>query len=169
MVYGRTRSDRDFEFLGYRAVFVPLVAWLASYMGLTFVFDVVVYAITFGALEWESLGVKGASVIAALVGRWWFGASLWLFVKVLLAFGVLLIVAHLFFVVVASVVKEVVDLKLAAYGDKFRKCMKEGQSAPAKTEEAPPPPTPPKSSPRQPTRKNSMNAGFLNNPKKKNR
>ena len=27
----------------------------------------------------------------------------------------------------------------------------------------------PKSSPRQPTRKNSMNAGFLNNPKKKNR
>ena len=53
VVYGRTRSDRDFEFLGYRAVFVPLVAWLASYMSLTFVFDVVVYAITFGALEWE--------------------------------------------------------------------------------------------------------------------
>ena len=170
VVYGRTRSDRDFEFLGYRAVFVPLVAWLASYMGLTFVFDVVVYAITFGALEWESLGVKGAALGAALVGRWWFGASLWLFVKVLLGFGVLLIVAHLFFVVVASVVKEVVDLKLAAYGDKFRKCMKEGQSAPAKTEEAPPPPTPPKSSPRQGSaRKNSMNAGFLNNPKKKNR
>ena len=169
VVYGRTRSDKDFEFLGYRAVFVPLVAWLASYMGLTFVFDVVVYAITFGALEWESLGVKGAALGAALIGRWWFGASLWLFVKVLLGFGVLLIVAHLFFVVVASVVKEVVDLKLAAYGDKFRKCMKEGQSAPAKTEEAPPPPTPPKSSPRQPTRKNSMNAGFLNNPKKKNR
>ena len=138
-------------------------------MGLTFVFDVVVYAITFGALEWESLGVKGASLIAAVVGRWWFGASLWLFVKVLLGFGVLLIVAHLFFVVVASVVKEVVDLKLAAYGDKFRKCMKEGQSTPAK-DEAPPPPTPPKSSPRQSSaRKNSMNAGFLNNPKKKNR
>ena len=169
MVYGRTRSDRDFEFLGYRAVFVPLVAWLASYMGLTFVFDVVVYAITFGALEWESLGVKGAALGSALIGRWWFGASLWLFVKVLLGFGVLLIVAHLFFVVVASVVKEVVDLKLAAYGDKFRKCMKEGQSTPAKTEEEVPPPTPPKSSPRQPARKNSMNAGFLNNPKKKNR
>ena len=169
MVYGRTRSDRDFEFLGYRAVFVPLVAWLASYMSLTFLFDVVVYAITFGALEWESLGVKGAALGAALIGRWWFGASLWLFVKVLLGFGVLLIVAHLFFVVVASVVKEVVDLKLAAYGDKFRKCMKEGQATPAKKEEAAPPPTPPKSSPRQPARKNSMNAGFLNNPKKKNR
>ena len=167
MVYGRTRSDRDFEFLGYRAVFVPLVAWLASYMSLTFVFDVVVYAITFGALEWESLGVKGAALGAALIGRWWFGASLWLFVKVLLGFGVLLIVAHLFFVVVASVVKEVVDLKLAAYGDKFRKCMKDGQSAPAKTEDEAPPPAP-KSSPRT-ARKNSMNAGFLNNPKKKNR
>ena len=171
VVYGRTRSDRDFEFLGYRAVFVPLIAWLASYVGLTFLFDVIVYAITFGALEWENLSVKGAALVAAVVGRWWFGASLWFFVKLLLGFGVLLIVAHLFFVVVASVVKEVVDLKLAAYGDKFRKCMRDGQATPpAKKEDAPPPaPAAPKSSPRQPTRKNSMNAGFLNNPKKKNR
>jgi hypothetical protein len=115
--------------------------------------------------------VKGAALVAAVVGRWWFGASLWFFVKLLLGFGVLLIVAHLFFVVVASVVKEVVDLKLAAYGDKFRKCMKEGQSTPAKKEEAPPPApaAPAKASPRQAARKNSMNAGFLNNPKKKNR
>ena len=115
-------------------------------------------------------GSEGRRTRSTFIGRWWFGASLWLFVKVLLGFGVLLIVAHLFFVVVASVVKEVVDLKLAAYGDKFRKCMKEGQATPQKMEEAPPPPTPPKSSPRQGSaRKNSMNAGFLNNPKKKNR
>ena len=38
-------------------------------------------------------------------------------------------------------------------------------------EEAPPPApaAPAKASPRQAARKNSMNAGFLNNPKKKNR
>ena len=158
--------------MGYRAVFVPLIAWLASYMSLTFLFDVIVYAITFGALEWENLSVKGAALVAAVVGRWWFGASLWFFVKLLLGFGVLLIVAHLFFVVVASVVKEVVDLKLAAYGEKFRKCMRDGQATPpAKKEEVvpPPAPAPAKASPRQAARKNSMNAGFLNNPKKKNR
>ena len=66
--------------------------------------------------------------------------------------------------------KEVVDLKLAAYGDKFRKCMRDGQAPPQKKEETPPPaPAPAKASPRQAVRKNSMNAGFLNNPKKKNR
>ena len=73
VVYGRTRSDRDFEFLGYRAVFVPLIAWLASYMSLTFVFDVVVYAITFGALEWENLsegrGTRSSSRREVVVRR----------------------------------------------------------------------------------------------------
>ena len=73
VVYGSTRSDRDFEFLGYRAVFVPLIAWLASYVGLTFVFDVVVYAITFGALEWENLsegrGTRSSSRREVVVRR----------------------------------------------------------------------------------------------------
>jgi len=51
--------------------------------------------------------------------------------------------------------------------------MRDGQATPpAKKDEVVPPPAPAapaKASPRQAARKNSMNAGFLNNPKKKNR
>ena len=179
VVYGRTQKQKDFEFLGYRAVAFPLVAWFCTLCSLTPVFDVLVYAVTFGLLEWDGGKPKACALGLALFVRWYFGASLWFFVKCLLLFGGLLIAAHIFFVVVASVVKEVVDLKLKTYGEKFRKCMRE---------QAPPAPAPEspnalpaaiaraaeiaraerRASPAA-ARKNSMSGGFLYNPKKKNR
>mmetsp|Transcript_26461 Transcript_26461/g.79768 ORF Transcript_26461/g.79768 Transcript_26461/m.79768 type:complete len:276 (+) Transcript_26461:145-972(+) len=128
VVYGKHRRHADLEKMGFRFVPLPLVAWAAHAIGLTWLFDAVVYAVALGCLELEVNSAKGAALVGGFVLRWLFGSRLWMFVKLLLFHVLLLILAHCFFVLVAAVVKEIVDQKLKAYGQTFRKLVASGDA-----------------------------------------
>ena len=125
------RGDAKLEKIGFRVVVVPVVAWLLAALGWTFVFEAAIYCLGLGMLEYRSNRPRVAALIGGVLCRKWFGSRLWMFVKVLTMQIISLAVCHFFFVLVAALVKELVDQKLKAYGAKFRELVQQAKENPA--------------------------------------
>ena len=128
---GRLRGDAKLEKIGFRVVVVPVVAWLLAALGWTFVFEAAIYCLGLGMLEYRSNRPRVAALVGGVLCRKWFGSRLWMFVKVLTMQIISLAVCHFFFVLVAALVKELVDQKLKAYGAKFRELVQQAKENPA--------------------------------------
>ena len=128
---GRLRGDAKLEKIGFRVVVVPVVAWLLAALGWTFVFEAAIYCLGLGMLEYRSNRARAAALVGGVLCRKWFGSRLWMFVKVLTMQIISLAVCHFFFVLVAALVKELVDQKLKAYGAKFRELVQQAKENPA--------------------------------------
>ncbi|KAH8067947.1 hypothetical protein JL721_7166 [Aureococcus anophagefferens] len=129
----RSRAARatKLEKIGFRVVVVPVVAWLLAALGWTFVFEAAIYCLGLGMLEYRSNRARAAALVGGVLCRKWFGSRLWMFVKVLTMQIISLAVCHFFFVLVAALVKELVDQKLKAYGAKFRELVQQAKENPA--------------------------------------
>lgn len=120
-VYGKI-SSKDAS-LGWRLVVVPLLAWFSDVLRITLLFDSAVTAAALGLLEFESRKKQGAAVVGGVVLRFFFGARLWVYVKIILAQIALLGIAHFFFLLVAALANEILDHKLKACAKRVRQVL----------------------------------------------
>ena len=116
--------------VGYRVVVVPIIAWGLAVVNLTFFFEAIVYCLGLGMLEYRNNKARFAALVGGFLFRKWFGSRLMMFIKVLSMQIISLAVCHFFFVLVAALVKELVDQKLKAYGTKFRELVQQAKDAP---------------------------------------
>jgi len=127
VLFGKLKKDEKLEKLGYRIVVVPLVAWAAAALGWEPYFEACVYCLGFGVAEFGNNAGRGAAVGAGLLFRRFLGSNFTMFLKLITFQIVALGVCHFFFVLVAALVKELVDQKLSAYGRKFRELVAEAK------------------------------------------
>lgn len=124
---GKLRKDAKLEKIGYRVVVAPLFAWGMDACGLEVVFEALVYCLGLGLVEFADNRGRALALVGGALARRWFGSRLITFVKLLTLQIISLAVCHFFFVLVAALVKELVDQKLQAYGRKFRELVKEAK------------------------------------------
>ncbi|KAJ1452600.1 hypothetical protein M885DRAFT_526144 [Pelagophyceae sp. CCMP2097] len=126
------------------ALGLPLGAWAAQACGAGWVYDVLVYSVACGAMEFFG-PPRMIAIACGLLLRLTLGARAWMFIKLVAAAVALLALSHIFFVFLASLVHEIVDAKLTAYGMQVRAALAVAEARTAETAT----PEPPKDSKRR--------------------